>query len=147
MSSPGQTGTSPPETLVHATCVAADGRAVLIRGASGAGKSALALHLIALGAALVADDRTRLWRAGGLVMADVPGTIRGQIEARRVGILKTPPTGPMPVYLIIDMDNEETDRLPEPRSDGLLGVDLPCLRKANLAHFPAAILLYLKQDT
>ena len=37
----------------------------MITGASGAGKSALALQLIALGAELVADDRTELWREGG----------------------------------------------------------------------------------
>ena len=54
------------ETIVHASCVARDGRAVLIRGASGSGKSGLALQLMALGAGLVADDRTRLWREGDI---------------------------------------------------------------------------------
>jgi len=46
------------ENVLHASCVCLEGRAVLIRGASGSGKSGLALQLIALGAALVADDRT-----------------------------------------------------------------------------------------
>ena len=43
------------ETL-HASCVAIDGRAVLIEGRSGEGKSDLALRLIDRGAALVSDD-------------------------------------------------------------------------------------------
>ena len=50
--------------ILHATCVAVDGRGLLILGPSGSGKSALALQLIALGAQLVADDRTRVSRRG-----------------------------------------------------------------------------------
>ena len=41
--------------LLHASCVAVAGRAVLITGPSGSGKSSLALTLLAHGAALVAD--------------------------------------------------------------------------------------------
>ena len=50
----------PPETILHATCIAWQGRGVLIRGPSGSGKSALALGLMAHGAVLVADDRVKL---------------------------------------------------------------------------------------
>ncbi|MDM8166296.1 HPr kinase/phosphorylase [Roseovarius sp.] len=131
------------ETIVHASCVARDGRAVLIRGASGSGKSGLALQLMALGAGLVADDRTRLWREGDTLMADAPPAIRGWIEAREVGILTAPPAGPAPVALVIDMDETETDRLPEHRTVTLLGADIPLARKSELTHFPAAILTYL----
>ena len=42
---------------IHATCIEVDGVGVLIRGASGSGKSDLALRLIDAGATLVADDR------------------------------------------------------------------------------------------
>ena len=45
---------------IHATCVAIEGRGVLIVGPSGSGKSDLALRLIDRGAALVADDYTDL---------------------------------------------------------------------------------------
>ena len=75
---------------MHATCVAVGPHAALIRGASGRGKSGLALQLLAMGAVLVSDDRTRLWRAGDALMADAPDTIRGRIEARGVGILRVP---------------------------------------------------------
>ncbi len=131
------------ETILHASTVALGARAVLIRGASGAGKSALALQLMAHGAALVADDRTRLWIARGEVMADAPDTIRGMIEARGVGILAAVPAGPQPVRLIVDMDKAETERLPPMRQEPLLGISLPVVRKIEAPHFPAAILLYL----
>ena len=115
----------------------------MIRGASGSGKSGLALQLMALGAGLVSDDRTRLWRDGMQVMADAPDTIRGKIEARQVGILTAPPVGPAPVWLIVDMDAVETERLPPLRQAKLLGINIPLARKSQLAHFPAAILTYL----
>lgn len=146
MSVAGGSSRPHPDSTIHATCVAVRGRAVLIRGASGSGKSSLALQLIALGAGLVADDRTCLWRAGGTLLADAPDTIRGRIEARNVGILTVAAVGPSPVCLVVDLDREESDRLPQDRRSQLLGVDLPCLGKANLPHFPAAILLYLDQN-
>ena len=46
---------------LHGSVVAAGGRAVLITGAAGAGKTTLALEMIALGAELVADDRVDTW--------------------------------------------------------------------------------------
>ncbi|MDA3887407.1 MAG: serine kinase, partial [Allgaiera sp.] len=60
------------ESILHASCVALDGRGVLILGPSGAGKSGLALQLMALGARLVADDRTRLNPRAGRLIARAP---------------------------------------------------------------------------
>ncbi len=134
----------PGETILHATTVAVAGRAALIRGAAGRGKSGLALQLIALGAELVADDRTRLWRRGEEVMTDAPPAIRGRIEARGVGLMRCPASGPVPLRLIVDMDHDEPERLPPMREEALLGVTFPVTRKAAQAHFPAAILLYLR---
>ena len=135
-------GTAP--LIVHATTVAVEGRAVLIRGASGSGKSALALQLLALGAELVADDRTVLTRDADQVIADTPDAIHGLIEARGVGILRCPVTGPMPLALVVDMDHQEAKRLPNWHQENVLDVALPVLRNPGVAHFPAAILLYLK---
>ena len=67
---------------VHASCVAVQGRGVLIRGASGAGKSALALQLMALGAKLVADDQTILTRKDGAIFASCSPRLRGMIDGR-----------------------------------------------------------------
>ena len=135
--------TTDTETILHASCVARNGRAVLIRGASGSGKSGLALWLMAMGAGLVADDRTIIRREGNQIIADVPDTIRGKIEARQVGILTAPTVGPVPVRLIVEMDAEESERLPPQRNAKLLGIDIPLVRKSQLPHFPAAILTYL----
>ena len=66
------------DTIVHASCVALDRRAVLLRGASGCGKSALALQLMALGATLVADDRVILRLRDGALAASCPASIRGR---------------------------------------------------------------------
>ncbi|HJZ14329.1 MAG TPA: hypothetical protein VJ251_02575, partial [Stellaceae bacterium] len=77
--------------LVHATAIAIDGRAVLLRGPSGAGKSDLALRLIDGGARLVADDQAELRRAGERVMVRAPAEIAGLIEVRGIGILQVEP--------------------------------------------------------
>ncbi len=133
----------PVETVIHATCVAHGERAVLIRGASGRGKSGLALELLAMGAGLVSDDRTRLWRCADHVMADAPEAIRGRIEARGIGILTLPCVGPQPLGLIVDMDRDVAERLPPRHHEEVIGVELPCIGRVAQRHFPAAILLYL----
>ncbi len=130
---------------LHASCVALDGRALLIRGEAGSGKSSLALQMIALGAQLIADDRTCLWRADTRVMAAGPEAILGRIEARGVGILDAPVASPCAVALIADMDHGETDRLPPFHTDHICGIALPVARKVDAAHFPAALKLYLMQ--
>ncbi|MBR9843551.1 MAG: serine kinase [Rhodobacteraceae bacterium] len=128
---------------VHASCVAHAGRAVLIRGASGRGKSALALRLMALGAQLVADDRTELWREGETICARAPDTIRGMIEARFVGILAAEALDRAPVHLVIDLDRSESERLPPNRNTALLGQTLPLLYRVDADHFPASVMQYL----
>ncbi|MEL7012605.1 MAG: HPr kinase/phosphatase C-terminal domain-containing protein [Pseudomonadota bacterium] len=130
--------------LLHASCVAVEGKAVLIQGASGSGKSGLALQLMALGCALVADDRTVVWRAGDTVWVNAPDRLRGLIEAREVGILRVPATGAQPLALIVDMNTSETERLPPWHCCDISGVPIPVLRKSELPHFPAAITTYLR---
>ena len=131
-------------STVHASCVALDGRAALILGRSGAGKSALCLEMMARGAGLVADDRVRLWREGGTVMAEAPTPIKGLIEARGVGLLHAPPVGPAAVALVVDLDVEETQRLPPERQRDVLGLSLPLCHKSVHGHFPAALIVYLQ---
>jgi RNase adaptor protein for sRNA GlmZ degradation len=127
------------ETLLHATTVALDGRAVLIRGAAGSGKSGLALQLIALGAQLVADDGTRVVREGGRLWASCPAPIRGLIEARGSGILRLPSAPRAELALVVDMSDVAAQRLPEPASCDILGVALPLLPRADGPHFAAAV--------
>ena len=110
---------------VHGTAVALDGRALLITGAPGTGKSSLALDLVALGAVLVADDRVDLTAREGTVLAAPPPALAGLIEARSLGVLRLPHAAPVPVMLVLDLDEPEPLRLPVRRSIGLLGCPLP----------------------
>ena len=130
--------------IVHASCVAWQGRGVLILGRSGAGKSALALQLMAYGADLVADDRTELHAEGDVLTARPPAAIAGLIEARGLGLLRTPFVPQAEIALVVDLDQTESDRLPPERQISLLGISRPLALAVPLAHFPAAILCYLK---
>lgn len=130
--------------ILHATTIALDGRGLIIFGASGSGKSSLALQLIALGADLVADDRTVVTLHDHVLRADPPDAICGQIEARGTGLLTLPFVTDIPIYLAVDMDNDERERLPYPHHIDLLGQTVPCLRRHDTPHFAPATLLYLQ---
>ena len=64
------------ETL-HTSTVALDGRAVLISGPSGSGKSDLALRLLDRGFVLVSDDQTIVRKDGNRLLATAPAAIAG----------------------------------------------------------------------
>lgn len=140
---------APGETVIHAGCVALEGRGLLILGRSGSGKSALALELIALGAELVADDRTRLWRDGDRLRAASPPTIAGLIEARHVGLLRLPYRDRADVALALDLDRAEPERLPPRRNITLCGVDLPLLFTPPLGHSASVLIqcLLLRRES
>lgn len=94
---------SPP--LKHqATCVAIAGRAVLIEGAPGTGKSSLALALIDRGAVLVGDDGVLLEAQGArLLVSPVPATA-GLLEVRGLGLVPMPVAAAVPAALVIVLD-------------------------------------------
>jgi serine kinase of HPr protein (carbohydrate metabolism regulator) len=114
----------PPDEIVHASCVAIGGRAVLLAGGSGAGKSDLAVRLIDRGAALVSDDYTELRCVGETLLARAPETIAGKIELRGVGIIGLEPAADVPVCLYADL-GAAPDRLPEAATIRLAGLDIP----------------------
>jgi HPr kinase/phosphorylase len=117
--------------LVHATAVAIDGRAVLLRGPSGSGKSDLALRLIDAGARLVADDQSELVRLGNAIVVRPPAAIAGLLEVRGIGIIRLEPLMEAPLALIADLvPVEAVERLPSTRSERILGVDLPLIALA-----------------
>ena len=134
---------SPPRIL-HASAVACEGRGLLILGRSGSGKSSLALAMMALGAGLVADDRTVLRADGGGLVADCPAALRGRIEARGVGILSARPAGPARLVLAVDLDRPEPERLPPDRRIELLGQPLPLVLGQGRHHLAAVLLQYLR---
>jgi serine kinase of HPr protein (carbohydrate metabolism regulator) len=112
--------------LIHASCVAIGGRAVLIAGPSGSGKSDLALRLIDRGAMLVSDDYTELRASGRLLLARAPDRIAGRIEMRGVGIVERAAAADVPVCLHLRA-GETPERLPEPGRIDLAGIPLPSL--------------------
>jgi serine kinase of HPr protein (carbohydrate metabolism regulator) len=127
---------------VYATCVAFDGRGVLLRGPPGSGKSDLAARAIESGARLVADDRVTLVRRSVTIIASAPPSIRGMIELRGLGILRIDSVEETPVALVVDLAApHEIERMPEPTRCDILGVELPAIR---LAPFEASALAKLK---
>ncbi len=113
----------PSSDRLHATTVAIDGMAVLIEGASGSGKSDLALRLIDRGAILVSDDQTLVVRAGATLLARAPMTIAGRIEVRGIGILAMPYVEDVPVAMLVRLGGA-IERMPERRVRNIAGVDV-----------------------
>ncbi len=132
-----------PSDIIHASCVALEGRGLLIRGSSGSGKSGLALKLMAYGAKLVSDDRVKLTLEDGQVLAEAPPAISGLIEARGIGLLNATPVQVAPIVLVVDLDKVETERFPPLRKTDLFGKTVTLLHKVDMPHFPEAILQYL----
>lgn len=113
---------------LHASTVARNGRAVVIAGVSGAGKSDLALRLIDQGFILVSDDRTLVRRDGEKLVASAPLTIRGKLEIRGIGIVDLPSIDGVPVALTVDLSSR-LERLPEEGQERtILGVSIPLVR-------------------
>lgn len=114
-----------PRVSVHATAVAlmdatkpfgaASDGAVLLIGDSGAGKSDVALRLIAAGGKLIADDQTVLFAENGRVMADAPSNLAGGMEIRGLGIVRLEKVPATPVILAVLLETAEAiARMPEP---------------------------------
>ncbi|HEY4125759.1 MAG TPA: HPr kinase/phosphatase C-terminal domain-containing protein [Rhizomicrobium sp.] len=107
---------------IHASCIrleragAAFGAppkaGVLILGASGAGKSALVLELIAAGAKLVADDRVELFVRARRLIARAPANIAGFLEVRGLGIVEIPHARDAAVTLVVKLTDAAPPRLP-----------------------------------
>ncbi|HEY0235136.1 MAG TPA: serine kinase, partial [Afipia sp.] len=126
--------TSAKDASVHASAVLAGPRAVLIRGASGSGKSRLAFDLILAGRAgllpkvtLIGDDRVRLHvRDGVLTVAHVT-ELAGMIEIRGLGIRRCEFVREAQVGLVVDLAAPDAARLPDPEAlkVSLLEVELP----------------------
>ena len=121
------TGAAP--LVMQAGAVAIGGRAVLIEGPPGSGKSSLALALIETGAGLIGDDAVTLVREGDRLIALPPPNIAGLLEVRGVGLATLPVAPPAPVALVLALGGASSDRLPEmplPRRM-IAGVEIPVL--------------------
>ena len=75
------------EVTMHAVLVDVAGTGVLLTGASGIGKSEVALELVHRGHRLVADDSVVIKRKNGILIGRSPEIIRHMLEIRGVGII------------------------------------------------------------
>lgn len=120
---------------VHASAVRIGETGILILGASGAGKSALALDLVDQGqlrgiaSGLVGDDRIVLTRRGNQVIASPAPGLAGMIEVRGSGIHAIGHIAQAPLHLAVRLvDDIEAVRMPpEEPVEVLPGIWLPCL--------------------
>lgn len=135
--------TLPASQILHASCVTVGDRGLLILGPSGSGKSALAIKLMTMGAALVADDRTELSVEAGHLVARCPAAIRGLIEARGLGLLRAETVEASRIALVADLGQTEGHRLPPHRKITILGCEVNLVLHPQNDHFPQGLMLYL----
>jgi serine kinase of HPr protein (carbohydrate metabolism regulator) len=145
------------EIVVHGTAVALGGRAALLRGASGSGKSDLALRalvtsvssLVEASFELVADDQAVVRATEHGLTVSPPDRLQGLIEIRGLGIFTVPHRSEAHLALLVDLVSlKQVERLPDPwPTDGLLGVSLPVLRLAPFeASAPLKLALALTRE-
>ena len=119
---------------IHATAVVVAEGAVLIRGASGAGKSQMALALMGearrrgLFTRLIGDDRVRVSRSGGRLVVRGHAAIQGWIEERGTGVLSEISEAAGLICCVVDLV-DDPPRLPDADActELLQGVRLPAL--------------------
>ena len=127
--------------LHQASCVAIAGRALLIEGPPGSGKSSLALALIDRGAALVGDDGVSLDVQNGRLIASPPPRIVGLLEVRNLGLISFPAIGEVPVALVVRLDLTAERFIEHAESAMLCGMELPLVRLS-----PEATTLAIKAE-
>jgi serine kinase of HPr protein (carbohydrate metabolism regulator) len=129
---------------LHASTVALDGRAVMICGPSGSGKSDLALRMLDRGFMLVSDDQTIVRKDNGRLLASAPPSIRGKLEIRGIGIVEMETVADVPVALVVELTSD-IQRMPDDSRERLiLDVRVPLISvDAMTASAPSKIAVAL----
>ena len=123
--------------VMQATAVSIGGKALILEGPPGSGKSSLALALIDRGAELIGDDGVTLERKKSQIVASPPPNIAGLIEMRGIGLISIPVTASIPVSLILTL-GEAGERLPAGSvTRDVMGLAIPVLSFVPGAIAPA----------
>ena len=128
---------------VHGSAVARGGRGLLILGASGSGKSALALEIIARGGKLVSDDAVVLQTCDSGILLKRPDAIKGMIEARGIGLISVASIEHAGLAIVVNMDKNAETRLPKPKTVEILGKAVPEIAGKNAPSLGAALWILL----
>lgn len=143
------------DTSIHASAVLIGAKAVLIRGASGSGKSQLAWALIQTAqnssggtlpfARLVGDDRVHIEEAAGRLLVRPAPALAGLIEIRGLGIRQLPHEALAVIGLVVDLAATDAARFPaeEAAQTAISGVSLPRLAVAPGQDALALVLAWL----
>jgi HPr kinase/phosphorylase len=126
---------TPAPLALHASAVRIGGQALIIRGASKAGKSSLALALVeastpARPVTLIGDDRVILSRVGADVRVSPHPRIAGMIEKRGYGIVSLPYALNVVLAGAVDLQLDPGEALPAEARTGrcrLMEKDFPSL--------------------
>ncbi len=122
---------------IHGTAIAIDGQAILIRGASGSGKSRLAADLLfhaseaGRDAALIGDDRVTLRREGNTIIVGGHPAIEGLMEIRGHGIIEMRRKSHAKLAWLIDISGDG-ERLPS-RGEAIADVMGIAIRTFNVS--------------
>lgn len=128
---------------LHASALIIGEHGLILLGASGAGKSALALALIEAEAArggfarLIGDDRVLVEARGGRLIARSHRAIAGQVEARGAGIFGVPFLAAARLHGVLKLEADPARMPPDADHYRIEGVSLPCLTLRADADLPA----------
>ncbi|MDN3645960.1 HPr kinase/phosphatase C-terminal domain-containing protein [Pontixanthobacter aestiaquae] len=114
----------------QAAAVAIGGKALLIEGPPGCGKTTLALSLLDRGASLIGDDGVALTTNDGALIASPPPNTSGLIEVRGVGLIERPSII-APVSLILAITPDAPRYIERADTIAILGHDIPIIQFAR----------------
>ena len=112
----------------HSTSVVIEDLGIMIRGHSGSGKSDLALRLIDSGATLISDDLTICKKIGDYLYLYPHPETKGLLEVRELGIMTVPYVENVRLFLVVELVEEEFERMPGMMSCSILGVKFPKIK-------------------